>query len=52
MKTLTLSDFEMQKLIDGYSTTSLLSQTGEMILITFQRGSKRYIDAEKKYGEK
>ena len=47
MNTIRLSDFDLQRLIDGRSTNATISETGETLLITFNEGSKRYIPLEK-----
>lgn len=49
MNTINLSDFDLQRLIDGTSTTATITETGETILITFAEGSRRYVDASKRY---
>lgn len=51
MKTVNLSDFDLQRLIDGTSTTAIVKETGETVLITFAEGSRKYIAAEVKYKE-
>lgn len=43
MKTIALTDFDIQRLTEGRSTTGQLRETGEYVLITFAEGSKRYM---------
>ena len=41
MKTIYLNDFDIDKLNDGYSVQILCE--GKEVLLTFNKGSKRYI---------